>query len=127
MSSGNNESFNPFDPSQMFKDMRNAGMDAWAKTMVELVNTDAYAEASGSMLDAWLGGSGPFRDAVESATTNTLNNLNMPNRDDITRLAERMTNIEMRLDDLDAKLDELLLVVRSSSGEHHRDREEEPS
>jgi hypothetical protein len=33
-------------------------------------------------------------------------NLNMPTRDDIISLAERLTNIEMRLDDLEAKLEE---------------------
>ena len=35
--------------------------------------------------------------------TQTLANLNLPSRDDVTRLAERLTNIEMRLDDLDAQ------------------------
>jgi hypothetical protein len=31
----------------------------------------------------------------------------MPTRADVTGLAERLTNIEMRLDDLDAKIDAL--------------------
>jgi hypothetical protein len=38
--------------------------------------------------------------------TQVLTNLNMPTRDDVTRLAERLTNIETRLDDLEAKLEE---------------------
>jgi hypothetical protein len=33
-----------------------------------------------------------------------LTRLNMPTRADITSLAERLTNIEMRLDDLEARL-----------------------
>lgn len=98
--------FNPFDPTGMFKDMRDANLDAWAKSMVELVNTDAYAESTGAMLDAWLTTSGPFRKAMEESMSRTLEQLNMPTRDDVTRIAERLTNIEMRLDDLDAKLDE---------------------
>jgi t-SNARE complex subunit (syntaxin) len=36
--------------------------------------------------------------------TNTLQMLNMPSRMEVTSLAERAVNIEMRLDDLDAKL-----------------------
>jgi hypothetical protein len=32
--------------------------------------------------------------------------LNMPTRDDISRLAEQLTNIEMRLDDMDAQMNE---------------------
>jgi hypothetical protein len=35
--------------------------------MIQLVNNDAYAQASGTMLDAWLTSSAPFRKAVESA------------------------------------------------------------
>lgn len=112
--SSNNEAFNPFDPTGMFKDVRNAGMDAWAKVMVDVVNTDAYADASGAMLDAWLTSSGPFRKVLDDAMTNTLAGLNLPSRDDVTRLAERITNIEMRLDDMDAKLDEVLSACRNS-------------
>lgn len=106
--------FNPFDPTGVFKEMRDSNMDAWAKTMIELVNTDAYAEATGAMLDAWLTTSGPFRKAMEGSMAKALEQLNLPSRDDVTRIAERLTNIEMRLDDLEAKLDEQL----SRSGEN---------
>ena len=100
------ETFNPFDPTGMFKTMRDSGMDAWSKTMIQLVNTEAYAQATANLLDAWLTSSGPFRRAIETAMTQALVNLNLPTRDDVTRLAERLTSIEMRLDDLDARLDE---------------------
>ena len=36
-------------------DMRDAGMDSWSKMMIQLVNSDAYARANGTMLDTWLG------------------------------------------------------------------------
>jgi hypothetical protein len=110
-----NNDFNPFDPAGMLKGMRDSNLEAWAKMMAELVNTDAYAESTGAMLDAWLATSGPFRKAMEESMTQTLTQLNFPTRDDVTRIAERLTNIEMRLDDLDAKLDE---NVRSSSEGH---------
>jgi len=100
------ETFNPFDPTGMFKDMRNASMDAWSKMMIQLVNTDAYAQATGTMLDAWMTTSVPFRKALETVMTQVLAGLNMPARADVISLAERLTNIEMRLDDLEAKLDE---------------------
>ncbi len=35
----------------------------------------------------------------------------MPSRADVVSIAERMTNIEMRLDDLDAKLDDIQRLV----------------
>ena len=45
----------------MFKGFRDANMDAWSKVMVDLVNSDSYAESTGAMLDAWLTSSAPFR------------------------------------------------------------------
>jgi hypothetical protein len=100
------EDANPLDPTGMFKSMRDAGMDAWSKMMIQVVNSEAYAQASGAMLDAWLTTSAPFRKAIESTMTQVLTQLNMPIRTDVTSLAERLTHIEMRLDDLEAKLDE---------------------
>lgn len=98
--------FNLFDPTGVLKTMRDSGVAAWSQAMIQLVNTEAYAEATATMLDAWLASSSPFRKAVEAAMSQALSNLNMPNRGDVIRLAERLTNIEMRLDDLEAKLDD---------------------
>jgi hypothetical protein len=100
------ENSSPFDPTGMFKGMRDAGMDAWSKMMIQLVNSEAYSQATATVLDAWLTTSAPFRKAVESTMTQVLTQLNMPTRTDVTSLAERLTHIEMRLDDLEAKLDE---------------------
>jgi len=94
------------DPFGVWKSMRDSGMDAWSKMMIQLVNTEAYAQANATMLDAWLTSSAPFRKAVESTMTQVFTQLNMPMRSDVTSLAERLTHIEMRLDDLEAKLDE---------------------
>ncbi len=112
--SNNNNDFDPFDPTGMFKNMRDASMDSWAKLMTEVVNTEAYAQATGAMLDAWLTSSGPFQKAVKDSMTQAMTNLNLPVREDITRLAERFTNIEMRLDDLEAKLDDCLRQTGAS-------------
>jgi hypothetical protein len=101
-----NEVFNPFDPTGIFKEMRDTGMDAWSKAMIQMVNSEAYARATASLLDAWLTNSVPFRKALEAATTQALTTLNMPTRADVIRLAERLTNIELRLDDLEARLEE---------------------
>jgi polyhydroxyalkanoic acid synthase PhaR subunit len=96
-----------FDPFEAWRKMQEANMDAWAKAMVHAVNTDAYAKATGAILDAYLTASGPFREALEKTMTQALQQFSMPTRDDFVSLAERMTNIELRLDDLDAKLDRI--------------------
>lgn len=101
----------PFDPMEPWRGVRDLYIDAWGKTMVDMVNTEAYAEATGAMLDTYLTVSTPFREAVEKAMLKTLEQLAMPSRADIVSIAERMTNIEMRLDDLDAKLDNIQRLV----------------
>ena len=114
MSENNNE-FDVFDPTGIFKSMRGQAMDTWAKMMVQAVSTEAYADTTGKILDAWLASSAPFRKLIENTMTQALVNLSMPSREEVTRLAGRLTNIEMRIDDLDAKLDELLQAVRSTT------------
>lgn len=104
MSQSNHE-VDPFDPLGVFKDFRTSGMDSWSKLMVQLVNTDAYAHATGAMLDTWLASSKPFRDLLENTFTQALQNLNLPTGEQFTTLAERLTHIEMRLDDLEALLE----------------------
>jgi hypothetical protein len=113
--SENNDHFNPFDPTGMFKSMRDANMDAWSKMMLQLVHSDAYAQATATMLDSWLTTSIPFRKALEMAMTQSLTSLNMPTRTDVISLAERLTNVEMRLDDLDAKLEEVRRGARKAA------------
>ena len=101
----------PFDPMEPWRGVRDIYMDAWSKTMVNMVNTEAYAETAGAMLDTYLTVSAPFREAVEKAMVKTLEQLAMPSRADVVSIAERMTNIEMRLDDLDAKLDNIQRLI----------------
>ena len=110
-----NDTFNPFDPTGMFKGMRDANLDAWSKMMVQLVNSEAYAQATAVMLDAWLSGSGTFRKAMQASMTQALTSVNMPTRDDVTRLAERLTNIEIRLEELEVKLDEVRRSTRPAA------------
>jgi hypothetical protein len=113
--SENSDTFNPFDPTGMLKTMRDSNMEVWSKMMIQLVNTDAYSKATGTMLDTWLSTSAPFRKMLETIMTQVLTNLNMPNRGDVIRLAERLVNIEMRLDDLEAKLEEVRTAARPDS------------
>jgi hypothetical protein len=98
----------PFDPLESFRGLRDIYLDTMAKAMVEAVNTESYAKASGAMLDTTLTMSAPLRDGLEKSMLQVLEQLSLPSRQDIVALAERFTNLEMRLDDMDAKLDRIL-------------------
>jgi hypothetical protein len=119
----------PADPMEAFRDMRDTYLDAWAKAMVQTVNTDAYARTTGTVLDTYLSASSPFREAVEKAMLRVLEQLSMPSRADFVALADRVTNIEMHLDDMDAKLDriEKLLSKPGTTPSSRNPRSTEPS
>ncbi len=98
---------NPFDPA-VWREGRDAYLDVWSKAMVNTVNSDEYAKATGALLDSYLTASSPFREVLEKSMAQVLQQLSMPSKADFVTLAERVTNIEMRLDDMDAKLDRIL-------------------
>ncbi len=110
----NSKAFDPFEP---FRGMRDAYLDSMSKAMIEAVNTESYAQATGAMLDGYLTASAPFREALEKAMLRSLEQLSMPSRQEFAALAERFTHIEMRLDDMDAKLDKLAAAFAVSRPE----------
>ena len=112
-----------FDAMDPWRNMRDLYLETWARAAVEMVNTDAYAEASGAMLNNYLTFSAPFGEALEKCMLKALEQFAMPSRAEVLSIAERMTNIEIRLDDLDAKLDEISQLGNSASRKSpaHRD------
>ena len=95
---------NLMDPFGIWKAARDANLEAWSKLMIDVVNSNEYAQATGFALEQVLATSQPFRDSMEKSMTQTLSMLNMPSRAEVISIAERLVNVEMRLDDLDAKL-----------------------
>lgn len=112
MSQNDPQKLDPFGPWRSFRD---ASMDAWAKALTEAVGTDAFAQSMGAYLDSYLATSAPFQKAVDQYMSAVLPRMSLPTRDEVIDLARRMTNIELRLDDLDAKTDQLLQALHGSS------------
>jgi hypothetical protein len=102
------------DPFGVWKTMRDTQLEAWSKLMIDLVNSDEYSKATGQALEQFLTSSQPFRSALERAMTQSLAMMNMPSRAEVVTLAERLVNVEMRLDDLDAKLSDIHKSLRST-------------
>ncbi len=95
--------------------MRDTSLESWYKMMIDMVNSDEYSRTTGQWLDTYLTLSQPFRRIIDIMMTQVLTGLNMPMRTDVTSLAERLTNIETRLDDQDAKLDDILKAIKAVS------------
>ncbi|MGA7710233.1 MAG: hypothetical protein WCD77_20780, partial [Acidobacteriaceae bacterium] len=56
----------------------------------------------------------PSREALDKAMLQALEQFSLPSRQQVAVLAERLTNIEMRCDDMDAKLDQILELARTN-------------
>jgi len=93
--------------------MRDANLESLSKMLIDLVNSEAYSQATSQWLDTYLTLSQPFQRVLETTMTQVLTRLNMPVRTEMTSLAERLTNIEMRLDDLDSKLDDIQRAIQA--------------
>ncbi len=105
----------PFDVMNPWRGMRDFYLENWAKLAVEMVNSPAYAEATGAFLNNYMTVSAPLNEAVGKYMLKTLEQLSMPSRADVLSIAERLTNVEIRLDDLDAKLD---VISRPNDSSH---------
>jgi hypothetical protein len=92
---------------EKFREMRDAYLEIWSKNLIETVNSDGYAKASGAALDGYLAIAAPFKEPTEKAMLNMLHQLNMPTSADFMGLSGRFTNVELLLDNIDAKLDRI--------------------
>jgi hypothetical protein len=106
----NDAEFDPFGP---WRTLRDATMESWAKSMAEAVNTEAFAQNLGAYLNTYLATSAPLQQFVEQYMQLSLSRLNMPSRDEVLSLSRRMTSVETRLDDLDAKTDRILRALHT--------------
>jgi len=91
------------DPFGFWKTYRESTLDAWSKLMIDTVNSEDYAKFTGTFLDQYLSMTQPVQDAVQRYMTFSLAYFNMPTRDEMLSVAERLVHIETRLDDLDAE------------------------
>ena len=124
------EPSNPLKPFDAWNTMRDAklktwhmtrdiSLETWSRLMIDLVNSEAYSQATSQWLDTYLTLSQPFQRVIETSMTHVLTRLNMPTSANVTSLAERLTNVEIRLDDLDAKLDDIQRAIQALAASNH--------
>lgn len=90
--------------------------DDWTKTwsgaMSDTVASKGFADSMAQQLEASLSAAQMMRRQMSQLMEQSLQQMSLPTRKDMVSLAGRMTNVEMRLDDIEAKLDEVLNLLR---------------
>ncbi|HZR07770.1 MAG TPA: hypothetical protein VFA79_04255 [Myxococcales bacterium] len=93
------------DVLETMRRVRDAGMDAWARTTHQVTRSSRYARLTGLLSQPGLIAAAIFRKASEKAMARLLGQLNMPSRADVLSVSQRLTHIETAIDDLSATLD----------------------
>ena len=89
------------------RDARDSLMGDWAKVTLAVTSTHLYQAANALVAGPTLLASALLKEKRDAAMSDLLGQLNMPSRDDVLTLSQRLTRIEMVLDDVSAGLDQL--------------------
>jgi len=103
------------DPMALWCSFQDANLEVWAKGMASLVNTESYARAMSSFLDNYLATSAPFRKIFDQYMGFCLSSLNMPSRDEIIQLEQRLITSDVRLSGLYSQLEQVLQSLHKHS------------
>jgi len=86
----------------------------WAGAASEMVSSKGFADSVAQQLESTLSMTQLMRRQMSEIMEQSLQQMSLPSRKQVVSLAERLTNLEMRLDDMEAKLDEALELLRKT-------------
>lgn len=86
-------------------------MDGWSKATKQVVGSDSFAAASSSYMDWALS----WQKQMRSNTGQFLDSLEFPKRSDIARISKQVTAVEMRIADLEDRLDKMTGLLGAMS------------
>jgi hypothetical protein len=102
---GQTSSIPTFDPFKALRELREAGMESWAKIALQVTSSAAYSRVSSALVRPGLIAAGVVRKETDKVMAALLAHASMPSRAEVLSLSVRLTHIEMALDDLAAAVD----------------------
>jgi hypothetical protein len=104
-----------FDPFKLLRERRDTLLQALAEVTLRLTSSRPYFVISSALARPALYAAGATRKATTAATSQILAQLNLPSRGDVLGLSQRLTRIEMVLDDLGAAMDATAAAASAKS------------
>jgi hypothetical protein len=105
------ESAPPIDPMAFWKTFYEANIEVWSQSMAYLVESAPFSQAMSSFLDTYLTSSASLQKIVDYYMGMWLANVNMPSREDLSRLERQLINAEpgdlSNLSGLSGKVDQM--------------------
>ena len=110
-SADNPSSRRPPDPFELWRQIYDTNERAWNAVLERTVNNPAFAESSGKILETFLSAQKTVRDNMRMY----LEQINVPTREDISRLGELILSLEEKVDQLDDRLAGVETVLREQA------------
>lgn len=101
----------PPDPFELWRQIYETNERAWNSILERTVNNPSFAESTGKVLETFLAAQKTVRDNMRSY----LEQINLPTREDISRLGELIVALEEKVDQLDDRLAGVEAALRESS------------
>jgi len=101
----------PSDPFALWRQIYEANERAWSTALERAMNSPAFAETQGKVLETFLQAQRAVRDQMRSY----LEAVNVPTREDIARLGELIVGLEEKVDRLEDRLGSLEQSLRDQA------------
>jgi len=86
---------------------------SWASAMSDAVASKSFAESMSEQMEGNLEAMSLMRRQFGDFMEQYMQQMNLPTRKEVITMSERLTKLEMALDDLDAKMDEILDILKT--------------
>ena len=102
-----------FDPIKMMRESRDNLLNVMAEMTLRVTSSRPYFVISSALSRPALFATAVSRKLTTAATSQFLAQMNMPSREDVLMLSQRLTRMEMVLDDISAAMDASANVMAS--------------
>jgi len=105
----------PASPDLMaqWKQFLDQWIEAWSRVLGQAMSTESFAEHMGRSLEGWLAAQAPLKKAGEQALEQTLQNLNVASRSQLTSVAKQIVELEERLERVEDGIQAILRRLES--------------
>lgn len=95
------------DPAEMWIQLYDNWAKTWASAMSEAVASERFVESAVQQMEGGIGAAELVQRQTREIMERALEQMHIPTREQVISLAQRMTEIEVRLDDIQAGQDDI--------------------
>jgi polyhydroxyalkanoic acid synthase PhaR subunit len=86
----------PPHPFEIFKQTYDRAAESWAKSMEQFISTEEFASAAGAVMERYAN----VQEAMRKAAEASFEQLPVPSKEDMARVAQLVINVERKLDEV---------------------------